>query len=318
MDAEGNSKGRYIPGWARWVVGLGLVGLLSDQLARRWGEFQAHPLTADPAWLALALATLLVANAVGCEAWRRWLPALGASLSYREAVWVLFQANVAKYLPGSAWHYVGRVVLCERRGVAPGHTALSILMDTGCHLATALMVAAVLLPLAGVRGPLEPLPAAAAAGLATLALLVGLHPAIANAVLGAIGRRFRREVPRITLGYGTILAMLGWYLLTWAIQAAGIACLAAALSPVPLTAIQVAALGGGLAAAWAVGALALFAPAGLGVREAGLALILAQVFPAGWALAFALATRLWFLAGEAVFCVIAWGIGPGDNPELAT
>jgi hypothetical protein len=51
-------------------------------------------------------------------------------------------------------------------------------------------------------------------------------------------------------------------------------------------------------AAYAVGFLALVTPAGLGVREGVLTLALAQVMPAGAALAVALLSRLWMMLVE--------------------
>ena len=59
--------------------------------------------------------------------------------------------------------------------------------------------------------------------------------------------------------------------------------------------------------AWNVSIFAFFFPAGLGVREAALLLLLGTTFPAGWPAALALVARLWFTLGEvAAFGLASW------------
>lgn len=299
-----------MPTWLRWALGLAPIAILLHQLALRWEDVRGSVLAPAPAWLVAALAALIAGNLMVCEAWRRWLGALGDRPAFREAYWILFTANVAKYLPGSVWQFVGRVVLAERRGIAPARTAIAIAMESGCAVASALLVGLLVVwTLPGAAPPARGL----AMGLGALGIVALMHPTPLNAALAAAGRLTGRDLPRVPFGYGRILAMLAWYAGAWVVSGASMALLGAGLHAGPLGEAQVLALAAGYAAAWALGALAAFAPAGLGVREAAYALVLAQAFPAAWAIAFALAARLLVVVAELAIVGAALALGPGPS-----
>jgi hypothetical protein len=70
--------------------------------------------------------------------------------------------------------------------------------------------------------------------------------------------------------------------------------------------------GPAFAAAYVAGYLALFAPAGAGIREATLVVFLLPVLPRDAGLALALAARLWATGAEVVpAAALALGRGPG-------
>ena len=107
-----------------------------------------------------------------------------------------------------------------------------------------------------------------------------------------------RELPRLPFAYGFVLAMLACYTLNWLLLGSSFALLGQALSPAPLPLDHLGLLVGAFAVAWNVSLFAFFFPAGLGVREAALLLLLGASFPAGWPAVLALVARLWFTVGE--------------------
>lgn len=293
------------PAWRvlRWGLVLLLVGVLAHTAAGRWSALSAHALRFDWRWGLLSLAGLVGTLGYTCALWRRWLVALGAPISYAQAFRILFQANVAKYLPGAAWHFVGRVGLAHRAGVPIAKTTLSIVMETACHLAAAGLVGLAALPLMpGVRPAVWPL------ALAALAVPLAVHPRVLDAAFGLLGRLTRRPIPPVPFSYRFVLGMLAAYLAYWIVLGGCVALFAQALSSAPLTLAQGALLAGGLTIAWGAGALTLVAPAGLGVREALIVLLVGATFQPGWAIVFALASRLWFLASEAIAFGVALGL----------
>jgi uncharacterized membrane protein YbhN (UPF0104 family) len=126
---------------------------------------------------------------------------------------------------------------------------------------------------------------------AFLLLVVGLaalHPAVLNRLVAAGSRLLRRSAPETALSLPGVAAAVGWTVLEWV--AAGV-MLAALLSgfrdPVSLPLAV-----GAFALAWAVGFVVVVVPAGAGVREGVLLVLLSGSVGHSTALAAALGTRL--------------------------
>lgn len=295
---------RAWPRWLRWLLALALLSALANSALPRWEALHEHLLAFRAGWGAIAVAGLIVANLVAVECWRRWLIGLGQRISYPEAFSAFFQANLARYLPGAAWHYAGRVAICARLGVPPEATAVSMMMDTTLHLATAAIVG---VPLLAAAGGVLPLEASWLATLAAIGLLV-LHPRVVAGGLTLITHLLRRPPITVPYRYPYVVAMAVVYAINWLWLGLAFAAFGQAWLTAPLDARQVALLVGALPCAWAIGAVTVIAPAGLGVREAGLAMLLAPAFPAGWPILVALASRLWFMAIEALAFAVALAI----------
>lgn len=287
----------------RWGASFALLALVGYQLSRSWAELERNPPTFSPGWLALSFALFGVFLVFSFQLWRRWVILLGTPISSRAAFRMFYLSNLAKYLPGGVWNLVGRVALCSREGYPAATISVSILLEMGCQVCGTTLIALPTLPALSGRGTL-----ASPWLLATLAIamVLGLHPSVSNFVLGIAGRVFRREMPKITVGYLKILGMLGLYTLNWILLAVAFATLAAAISPDPLDRDHVLILIGAFAVSWNAGVLAFFLPAGLGVREAGLLMLMGASFAPGFPATLALVARLWILVGEiAPFAIAA-------------
>jgi glycosyltransferase 2 family protein len=125
-----------------------------------------------------------------------------------------------------------------------------------------------------------------------------LHPRALGATLAALARRLGRPELAWRYSYTSLLLLVGLY--TLANLAAGLA-LAAILRPLAPLGPGVAAYAvGAWALAWAAGFLSLLTPSGLGVREAVLTALLAQIVPLPAAVAASLLHRLALTLGEAL------------------
>lgn len=276
--------------WARWVLLAVLLALVGGMLYQQWEATRTQAIAPAWPWLGVAAVGLAAYYVLAGEAWRRWLALLGAPIPYRDAFRVLFLSNVAKYLPGGAWNYVDRALLLAPLGVDAPRATGSMALDLACQLASALLVGQ--LALVGGQAPGWSLAAA-------VAIVAGMHPRVLGTALGAVARLLRRPAPSVPYAYGAMLGQLGLYTLNWAALAASFAALATALLPHALSACQLLALAGAFPMAWAIGTLALFVPAGLGVREASLVWLLHPVLPGAWPAVLAIVARLWLLVGEA-------------------
>jgi glycosyltransferase 2 family protein len=128
-----------------------------------------------------------------------------------------------------------------------------------------------------------------------------LYPPLLNRLIGIALRLSRRQPLPAALSPAGIATATAWTMLAWALYGAHLWVLG----------LDVGAGGRELllesvvafAAAWSVGFLAVFAPAGAGVREALLILTLGTTMSVGQATVVALASRLLLSAGD-----VTWGL----------
>ena len=256
--------------------------------------------------LSLVLAGLgaLVSVAGQMLCWRELLTDLGSRLPLAQAGRVFFLGQLGKYLPGSVWPVVAQMELAHDLRVPRARTATTVLLFMLLNVVSAVALAGLLLPftlgtvvsgadwawLARIHW----------AFLVLLLPLLVLHPAVLNRLTGAGLRLLRRPASETTLSGAGILRAVGWTVLEWV--AAGV-MLAALLhgfgSPVSLPLAV-----GAFALAWGVGFVVVVVPAGAGVREAVLVLLLSGSVGRDNALAAALGTRLLMTVADGV-----WALG---------
>ncbi len=246
-------------------------------------------------WLLLAAlgfaGLYLVAQAV---VWRRIVSELLAPLPWRRGLRLWAISNMARYLPGSLWHLVGRVVLGEAEGVGRGRGALAVVLEQALQLLSALLLVTLSLPF------WPPGSAVRAWGwLAWLAPLglVALHPRLFFPLLNAALARLGRAPLPATLRYRQMLGFLAQYLLAHLANGLALACVVLAQGAAAAT---VPAVVGGALFAWTVGYLTILAPGGLGVREWLVTLALAPLIGGEVAAVGALLWRAANVATEAL------------------
>lgn len=269
-----------------------------------WGWFLASQIDALRA-LEWRVGPLPLAAAVACGAlyfaglaasWTLLLrstggPARAVPLGSGVQVWT--DTMLSRYVPGNIWHIVGRLAFAERLGVSRGQVAASATVEQLLTLLGALAVFGLSLPFwrsgAGDRAWLLLI---IPAGLALI------HPQALGRAVGLLARALRRPELAWPYAYGEMLLIVGAY--TLANLASGLALLAVVAATEPVTPGAAAFVVGASAAAWAVGYLSFLTPSGLGVREAALTAMLAQVFPLPAAAAASLVYRLALTLGEIV------------------
>jgi uncharacterized membrane protein YbhN (UPF0104 family) len=285
-----------------------VAGFFLATLAARWNDVISLKWRLQPAVFALACVLLALSYGLVACLWGLALRrAAGTHVAAGARIW--FLSNLARYVPGNVWSYVGAVELARREGVARRTTlavmALTQVLSVGVALAVGL-----------------PVLLAERARLGRPALL-GAVVAVVVAALAALFRRpllalARRRVPGFDLGEltpsaGTVVLLVLGYAAYWAVTGLAFAALVASLYP--LAAGDIPLLVAAYAAAYAAGFLALLTPAGLGVREGVLVVALAPVLPAGPALVVALVSRVWMmlleLAGAGVAHLVSRSAGAG-------
>jgi glycosyltransferase 2 family protein len=258
------------------LLGLAiLLGALGYAMRDVWDDAAPLLKNADLTDLAIATAIIAVYYAVFVLGWQRILLAYGIRVPYRVALQAEMLSMLAKYIPGGVWTPAARVVALRRFGVKDTPVVLAtVLLEAGLSAVAGVGVFLVGLVLVdGVDFPLAPL--------AAFAIVVGilLHPRVfapaANLLLRPFGLGGVQPLPA-----RTAFQLIGFYALTWPLGGAALFFLLRAVGGDPaVTAIPY--LGGVAAVGAIVAVLAVFAPSGLGVREASMyGLLLAVATPA--------------------------------------
>jgi hypothetical protein len=297
------------------VGALALTALVTwfilERVGLNWRELQALELDRWQ-WRPLPLAgsVLLLASGYAFSGWlwARMVREMGGpGLGLADAVGIYMVSNLGRYVPGKVVQVAGLAWLARRRGVPAGTAVAAAVVGQGTAIVGATVVG--LGAFFGSATRWRHIGWLGVAGVSLFVLITSLPgPAAALQRLwirlagsrGGVGGDEAappagdEQLSRPKAGFGIRWTL--WYTANWGMYAAAFWLFFIGLEGwVPF-------LGAGpaFAAAYVAGYLALFAPAGAGVREAALVAFLGAVLPGEAALALALAARLWATAVEVV------------------
>jgi len=256
-----------------------VLAFLSWALRDVWSDAIPRLADADPLTLAAALLVLAAYYCLFVVGWQWILAAFGIRIPYRLALQAEMASMLAKYVPGGVWTPLARIMWLRRAGGVESTSLVlsSILLEAGLSAVAGILVfTAGLVAVEAFDAPLVPL---FAFGLVTAVLL---HPRVFTALARALFRRFDApEPPR--LPYRALVGLLVYYAFTWLVGGAALYLLLRSLAADPgLETIPY--LGGAAAVGAIVAVLAVFAPSGLGVREASMYGLMVVLVPAAAAL----------------------------------
>ncbi|HSR42666.1 MAG TPA: lysylphosphatidylglycerol synthase domain-containing protein, partial [Longimicrobiales bacterium] len=289
----------FLTGVVTWFI-VDRVGLTAGDLGdldRRWLR---------PSWGLFAGASGVLLAGFGASAllWERMVRELGGPrLGPLEACRIYFTSNLGRYVPGKVWQMAGLAYLASRAGVRASRATAAAILGQASSIGGATLLGA--WALAGSARPLGGWGPWLAGGITAL-LLVGTLPPLFRPMIG-LWLRLGRDADPGEVEAGPLFG-LRWILLfagNWILYAASFALLARSFG-VPGGAVE---LGASFAAAYVLGYLMVFAPAGIGVREGFLVAFLLPVTGAGPAAALAVVARLWMTVLELVPAVALAGAG---------
>lgn len=272
-----------------------LAGLVFVLLRLRSIWRDSHIDLSHVGWASAGGAVLLAACATAASGfiWLAILRQLGAPT---RACWVgvFFQAQLGKYIPGSVWQYAGRTALARAHRIPVRPVAISLPVEFVGSMGGAAVLSLLVLGWWGAIG----------VPVALLAIALALR-----VWSDSSGRGARRVALRTT----------SLYVAAWPLTGISFWLVGRALISAPLR--DMAVYIGAFAVAWAVGVVAVYAPGGLGVREAVLVAILRGRIGSADALVVAAASRAVFafvdvaLAGGGL--LLLRGDADRTPPEIA-
>ncbi len=216
----------------------------------------------------------------------------GVDLSTRQSLRIYGIGQVGKYVPGSVWSVLSQAEMVREHGGSRLRMATASLVALLVSVTVALVLGGLLLPVSGSEAErtfwFAPFAAVALAGL--------LIPAVLNALVDRVNRFLRRPPNDVRFSGRAIAKAAGWALLANLFFGLQIQALGHELGNTGIDGYLLSTCAYALAAA--LGVLVVLAPAGAGVREVVLTVVLAPTLSVGAALTVALVSRVVSMAAD--------------------
>ncbi|SEM80787.1 lysylphosphatidylglycerol synthase domain-containing protein [Nonomuraea pusilla] len=288
-------------------VALALVALafLGYGLATNWHQTVEAVAAMSPLAVVGAFAAVLAGQFLMLVAWRRILAGLGTPVPLRVAGRIMFVGQLGKYIPGAVWAYAAMMDLGRDHGSPPRRTFATISLGLVINLGVGLSIAAATL------ATQEAVRQAWYLVLLVPVIVVCLHPKVLTWGLNLALRVARREPLESALPGRTVAAAVAWTALGWFVYGLHTWLLSGRWD------LYVIATGA-YAFAWCTGLLTFVVPAGVGVREGALVLVLGPIIGTGPALAAAIVSRVAFTLADATAAGVAFLLGRQVSSSSAT
>jgi uncharacterized membrane protein YbhN (UPF0104 family) len=222
----------------------------------------------------------------------------GIHISYPAALRAEMVSMLAKYIPGGVWTPAARVVAARRAGVTDAAlVTVSILVEAGISAVAGVVVFVVSLAwVKGVDAPIAPLVVFA------VVVAAALHPRVFCPRASRVLRRLAHgSLP--PLRTSTMAFLLLFYCGTWLIGGTALWLLLRSVGAHPGVS-SIVFLGGVAAIGAIVAVLAVFAPSGLGPREASMYGLMLAIASQGAALSATLLNRVAITVVEVLLFVV--------------
>lgn len=296
------------------LVAAGLIGYFAYFIYTNFDADTLSILMRPQVVAALAAAALLYAMIIPISgwAWQKLLASVSVPKGMLELSGIMGATQLAKYLPGNIAQHASRVMLSLSRGMPADAYAMTVVVETVLAISAAVIVTIGLTVLS--PGGLAVLPYELRQSLPwivlSLPILLLLLPLVLKKaiLIGSrrsswIGERFRDN--RIPGGRAQSLALAA-YMANYLLIGIGFLLIVRAMEAGP--SLGYSKLTAAFAASWIAGFVAPGVPAGLGVREGVMAMMLVDDSPdeallgaiTGMRLATVLGDLLWFVLGGAI------------------
>lgn len=252
----------------RWGIAMAIGFVLIRKLAQDWPTVRSSLATMRNGWIAIAPIPAVLYFFTRIQAWRSILARLTVTTPWWPAAAVFMNSEVIRYIPGTFWAFLGRVV--QGKKFAPNRMtiATSLVLEMLLLACVSLGLAALFL----IGYPRFLFPARLLVlFLVMLFCLLPLVPAIARRGVVVLARLLRRPT---AVGFsGSLVVPYGWIAASWALYTLFHVSVAVALHW-PASLASLTALAGITLLSWFLGFVSFITPSGLGVRE-GIVVLLA-------------------------------------------
>lgn len=274
------------------------VAVLAYVAAPHWDAVRTAGREMSIPWVVAAAVALSLHYVIAFGIWLACLRATGAGTTLRQAADTYVPSLLARYVPGKVWSHGVRMALARRAGMS----MTAVTGAVGWEILIALAAAGVMALVATWDTALDPRIRLVTAWF-TLACVAAIAAVKVMAAKRVAPPTLRRLGLAGTAGTGILVRVGVAHFAGWLVYGLAHWSLARAIAPVEIGMYSLVT--GAVALAWIGGYLALITPAGLGVREGLLTLLLGPYLGAGPVLVLAGSSRLLALGLE-IALVVAW------------
>jgi uncharacterized membrane protein YbhN (UPF0104 family) len=276
-----------------------IFAFLIRNLVTNWSKIPFESLHANVLLIILSFCALIMNFLCYGKSWQQIMRALGAPITFSQSIWMIATTQIGKYLPGKVWYMVGRVYIGRQARLDGKKLALSMVLEA-CLLHVTGGIIFLISTL--ISGNYNIGWVIISIILISMALII-LHPKILGRVANFFLRILKKPQIESTLTYPQIIKISVYFFGLWIGQVIGFYLLVTAIYQIPL--YYVPTLAAVYTLAWISGSVAVFAPAGLGVREGVMTLMLSPILPMPLAIAISFITRVWV----SIFEILAFFVG---------
>lgn len=266
---------------------------------REWDKISGYDWSPDYIFLILSVLTLYLVYIIGGYGWILVMRMVGAKIDLKKGLSIFLLSLWGRYLPGGVWTVLGRVFLCRLEGIPDSRSGMSTILEQAYPIVSAgIVFAASLLFWNDAGSVTKVLPVLISVPL----FIIFLHPKpflkIANPMLLWMGK----TPINISLSFNNMLFLAGYYSLYWLVTGTAFYFFIRSFYPLDLYYIPI--LSGIYAISFVAGYVTFLTPAGLGVREGALTVLLSFFIPTPIAIGVALLSRLWLVGVELTILLI--------------
>jgi len=280
------------------LIVLGIFYFLGKNLYLGWDQIDFKTIDLNYAILSLSFAVLILYFCLNALGWIIILNKLGVGIECFKAIKIIYYSNLGKYLPGKVWSIIGKIYLAEKEGLPRDKVVISIVLELVLGILSGFFIF-----LMYDRNYLSGLMLV----LLSIVLLVRLaRRGFLSTVLKPLLERLKINSIQIELSFSGVLIVFGYYCLLWFFAGSAFFLLINSLTLLSvLRILDVTAI---FAFSFVTGLLAVFVPAGLGVREGVMVYFLSNFLPVPTAILISFLARIWIILGNVVMAFIAASI----------
>lgn len=321
--------------WLKRLAGLAITAAIFfwmlRPLARNWEQVRDRVLAISWGRFFIASAMFSVfLFAFRASAWRWILTSFGARLPLGAATRIWSLSELARYLPGGIWQFLGRIYLVKPYGIRGSVTSTSQILELAIFLLANVLLALACLVWFGIKSFGSPARFWLYGAMGMVPVLVFLlHPTVLYSLINRAMARLGKPLVTEQMGFGELAGLLFWSLLGLLWQSLAIWFLVE--GPLSLQPSKWWVVAGAYSLAWCAGFLAVWAPGGIGVRELVFMAAMQVALPpavrqrfqsdpaalTGFLAFLSVLLRMWSIAGELMLAGVAYVADPQRPPRPA-
>jgi glycosyltransferase 2 family protein len=254
----------------KWILFAAVLGYVCLHGYRLWtrNDVRTSLNAASGAWLIGSSAVYILAWFPSIWFWRKLMHALGGRVTFRDAARAYYCGHLGKYIPGKAMVLVIRSAMVKDRGCPAQTAAITAAYETLTMMGTGLVVGVLLAPLREWVSSDKETWIAAIAVIAVAAALPFIARLLSWIAVKTTPEATRSGSEGLSIPTRLVAAGCAAFVLSWALQGLSLGMTLHAVAGVPLNIASWPMWTGAMALSTSLGFAVLFAPAGLGVREA--------------------------------------------------